>query len=433
MPIKLSVSQIIQRLTILFSISALLGFLVGHVFLVMLIAALAVIIYQYKYILLLSDWLWKTKSISPPQAEGTWGCIFDGLDKLVKKHRRKQKRLSERIRRFRDGADAIPDAGVVLGHDLTIQWANKRAIKLLGIRWPGDEGQRIDNLLRAPEFSEYIEKARFDSPCLLPAPVNADIQLELRFMDYGQDALLLLARDVSKIHRIEEMRRDFVANVSHELKTPLTVMRGYVEMMNTPDSGLAPQWHQAIKVIEGQVSRMDRLVEQLLVLSRVEVNTENEVKQVLNVPEIIQQLLRDANWLNQEKHHDIQSSIDSSIGVLGVDTELKSAFANLISNAVSYTQANGKIDVIWQRFGSKVKFSVKDNGPGIRPEDVNRLTERFYRVDKSRSRNTGGSGLGLAIVKHVLHHHNAELIIDSRWQQGSEFSITFDESSVVTL
>ncbi|REL27887.1 two-component system sensor histidine kinase PhoR [Thalassotalea euphylliae] len=433
MPFRISVRQVVVKLAFIFSISALLGFLVGHVFFVMLLAALAIIAYQYKYIFTLSTWLWRTKSISPPEADGIWGRIFDGLDRLVHKHRNKQKRLNERIRRFRDGAEAIPDAGVVLGSDLTIQWSNKRASRFLGVRWPGDQGQRIDNLLRAPEFASYLEQGDFDTPCLLASPVNADIQLELRFMDYGKGHLLLLARDVSKVHRVEEMRRDFVANVSHELKTPLTVMRGYVEMIQADGDSLAPHWQQAIDVIEGQVSRMDRLVEQLLVLSRVEVNTENELKQPLHVPDILQQLLKDAHWLNQQKKHAISAEIAPDIGVLGIDTEIKSAFANLLSNAIAYTQEGGEIRVSWRRYGSKVKFSVQDNGPGIRPEDVNRLTERFYRVDKSRSRNTGGSGLGLAIVKHVLHHHNAELVISSRWQQGSEFSIVFEESSVISV
>ena len=433
MPIRLSVRQVITRLTFIFAISALLGFLVGHILLVMLLTAIAIIAYQYKHLIILSNWLWKSKSISPPEGDGSWGRIFDGLDRLVKKHRRKQKQLNERIRRFRDGAEAIPDAGVVLGSDLTIQWSNRRAVKMLGIRWPSDQGQRIDNLLRDPEFAQYLEKAAFDAPCMLISPVNPDIQLELRFMDYGKGALLLLARDISKVHRVEEMRRDFVANVSHELKTPLTVVRGYVEMIQATEDDFDPHWQQAFNVLEGQVSRMDRLVEQLLVLSRVEVNTENEAKQRLVVPDILQQLLKDIHWLNQEKGHTIDADIDNSIGVLGVDTEIKSAFANLLSNAIAYTPSGGEIKVTWQRFGNKAKFSVKDNGPGIRPEDVNRLTERFYRVDKSRSRNTGGSGLGLAIVKHVLHHHNAELIINSQWRQGSEFSIIFEENSVTSL
>jgi len=433
MPFKLSFRQVITRLIILFLCSVLFGVIVGHVMLAILLTALALLTYHYKQLFVLYNWLWKTKSISPPESEGVWGRVFDGLDRLVKTHRRKQKSLNERVRQYRDGAEAIPDAGVVLGKDLTIQWSNKRAVRLLGILWPKDKGQRIDNLLRAPEFSLYLKEANFELPCILSSPVNGLVKLELRFMDYGQDSILLLARDVSKIQRVEEMRRDFVANVSHELKTPLTVVRGYVEMIQASEQEFEPHWQQAFSVIEGQVTRMDRLVEQLLVLSRVEVNTEHESKELLHIPNLLQQLLKDSHWLNQEKQHSIVSEIDLSLGVLGIETELKSAFANLISNAIAYTADKGKITVIWKKDGDKAIFTVKDNGIGIRPEELSRLTERFYRVDKSRSRDTGGAGLGLAIVKHVLYHHNAELVIESQWQQGSTFSIIFDESVVIPI
>lgn len=306
----------------------------------------------------------------------------------------------------------------------------QKAGRLLGIQWPGDSGQRIDNLLRAPEFSDYVIAANYSEPCVLVSPVNADMQLEIRFMDYGKDQVLLLARDISRIHRLEEMRRDFVANVSHELKTPLTVVRGYVEMVQSTEHALDPHWQQAFNVIESQVSRMDRLVEQLLILSRIEAATEDDMLPI-NMPEMIANLITDANWLNQDKNHNITVTCLQTLGIVGIDSEIKSACSNLISNAIAYTPANGEISITWQK-RNKAIFSVKDNGPGIRPEDINRLTERFYRVDKSRSRNTGGSGLGLAIVKHVLQHHGAELIINSKWQQGSEFSIIFEESKVIS-
>jgi len=430
---RFSIHELIYKLSLFYGAFGLIGFLFGHTLFVLLMATIGLVGYQYFYLVKLSRWIWNSKSISPPHAEGTWGRVFDGLDRKIRGYRSKQKKLNYQIRRFRDGAEAIPDAGLVLGSDLTIQWSNRKAKALLGVRWPGDSGQRIDNLLRAPEFAEYLEKEEFDSPCVLVSPINPEVQLELRFMNYGKSQILLLARDISRIHRIEEMRRDFVANVSHELKTPLTVVRGYVEMVQATEHALDPHWQQAFNVIEDQVSRMDRLVAQLLVLSRVEVSTDEESKQVLNVPEVIRHLVRDASWLNDEKNHQMTIELDESIGVVGLDTEIKSALANLISNAIAYTQEQGKIEIRWYRNGSKAVFSVKDNGPGIRPEDINRLTERFYRVDKSRSRNTGGSGLGLAIVKHVLHHHQAELVISSQWRQGSEFSIVFDASALVEL
>ena len=224
------------------------------------------------------------------------------------------------------------------------------------------------------------------------------------------------------------MRREFVANVSHELKTPLTVVRGYVEMIQETEHALDSHWQNVFGTIEGQVTRMERLVEQLLSLSKVENNRDDIDMAQVNMPFLVNNLVEDVKWLNQEKNHEILANITSDFGVYGVETELKSACTNLISNAIAYTPANGVIEVSWQRNGDKMVFSVKDNGDGIKAEHVNRLTERFYRIDKSRSRDTGGSGLGLAIVKHVLLHHKAELVITSEWGKGSEFAIFFDEA-----
>lgn len=431
MHFRLSLRDVLARLAVIFAISGFLGFLFGYTLLALLITSFTLLCWHYHHLFKLANWLWQSKTLSPPQAEGAWGQIYDGLYRQNKRHRSKQKQQNEKIRRFRDGAEALPDAALMLSQELTIGWANKKAQRLLGIRWPDDIGQRIDNLIRAPEFAEYLAHENFESPCLLISPVNAEIQLEIRIMAYGAEDVLLLARDISNIHRLEEMRRDFVANVSHELKTPLTVVRGYVEMIQATEHALDPHWQKAFSTIEGQVSRMDRLVEQLLNLSKVENNSDDD-KQPVDMPQMIKHLVEDATWLNQNKQHQIKLNIASELGVLGFETELKSACANLLSNAIAYTPAQGLIEVSWQQEGDKMRFAVKDNGDGIKPEHLNRLTERFYRIDRSRSRDTGGSGLGLAIVKHVLHHHQAELVISSHWGQGSEFSIYFDASTLIT-
>jgi two-component system phosphate regulon sensor histidine kinase PhoR len=225
------------------------------------------------------------------------------------------------------------------------------------------------------------------------------------------------------------MRRDFVANVSHELKTPLTVVRGYVEMIQASEETFDPVWQKAFQTIEGQVSRMDRLVSQLLSLAKVENNSDDD-RQTVDMGHLIRTLIDEVSWLNQEKQHQITLSITTDVNVFGFETELKSACANLLSNAIAYTPAKGNIQVSWQLVDNKAVFAVKDDGDGIKPEHLNRLTERFYRIDRSRSRDTGGSGLGLAIVKHVLHHHQAELVINSHWGQGSEFAIYFDQTAL---
>lgn len=433
MHFRLSPRVIILRLLLILLSSGFVGWIFGYSLLALLATSLALLLWHYNHLFKLVEWLWQSKAISPPQSEGIWGRVYDGLYRQTKQHRHKTKALNEKIRRFRDGAEALPDAALVLSDDLAIQWGNKKASRLLGVRWPGDIGQRVDNLLRAPEFAEYLEEGIYDSPCSLVSPVNNEIQLEIRLMAYGSEHILLLARDISHIHRLEEMRRDFVANVSHELKTPLTVVRGYVEMIQSTDYALDPQWQKAFTTIEGQVSRMDRLVEQLLNLSKVENHSDIDDKHVVDMPLLIKSLVDEVSWLNQNKSHQIETDINTDIGIVGIDTELKSACSNLLSNAIAYTQEQGTIKVSWVKQGNKAQFIVKDNGPGIKPEDINRLTERFYRIDKSRSRDTGGSGLGLAIVKHVLHHHNAELVINSKWGSGSEFSIIFDERSVVEL
>ena len=331
--------------------------------------------------------------------------------------------------RFHSGIEALPDAALILTPDLIIISGNKKAQRLLGVRFPDDVGKHIQQLLIDPVFSDYLTQDNFESPCLITSPINDELQLEISVMAFGSERVILMSRAIAKYHRMKKMRREFVANVSHELKTPLTVVRGYVEMIQETEHALDPHWQKIFGTIEGQVSRMERLVEQLLSLSKVENNRDDDDMIPVDMPVLVENLVEDAEWLNQDKQHEIRTNITQDVGVLGVETELKSACANLISNAIAYTPANGIIDVSWQRNGDKLVFSVKDNGDGIKAEKLNRLTERFYRVDKSRSRDTGGSGLGLAIVKHVLLHHKAELVISSEWGKGSEFAIYFDEGS----
>jgi len=416
------------RLIALLAVSAFIGYLLGFLLITIVAVCCFILLWHYYHLFQLTNWLWQSKSISPPDAEGIWGRMYDAFYKKIKKYRKKQKQQNERIRRFRDGAEALPDAALLLSKGLTIQWGNKKAKNILGVNWPNDIGQRIDNLIRTPEFTKYLMNKHFELPCLLVSPVDINIHLEIRLMSYGNEDILLLARDVSSIHRLEKMRRDFVANVSHELKTPLTVVRGYMEMVQDTEHVLDPYWKQIFLTMENQVSRMDRLVEQLLNLSKVENHIDENSKTPVNMSQLASSLVNDAKWLNREKNHQIDVDIDSELFVLGFETELKSACNNLISNAIAYTSAEGHIEVSCKKMSEGLVFSVKDNGVGIRTEHLNRLTERFYRIDKSRSRDTGGSGLGLAIVKHVLNHHKAELIIDSEWKKGSEFSIVFYEN-----
>lgn len=418
----------VVQLTAILSGAALLGFLTGYFWPVLFVTSLIIIVWHYLQLSALIHWLWKNKGLVPPQGKGVWAHVYDGLYRRVRKYRIKLKRQNEAFRRFREGAEALPDAAIVLGKEMDIQWGNKKALILIGVRWPGDAGQRIDNLVRSPEFSKYLARADFDSPCNVISPINAEMTLELRIMPYGNGQYMMLARDVSEYFQLQKMRRDFVANVSHELKTPLTVMRGYLEMFQMSDAELSAYMRKAFSTMGDQVSRMDKLVEQLLQLSKVEQGDEETFFTPIDLSKLARTVFEDAKWLNKEKQHQLSANIEDNLLVDGVESELKSAFSNLVSNAIAYTQEAGEINISLRAEGEKIIFTVTDNGPGIKPEHLDRLTERFYRVDESRSRDTGGSGLGLAIVKHILNRHQGQLSIASKWQHGSAFSIEFDLS-----
>ncbi|WP_371373090.1 phosphate regulon sensor histidine kinase PhoR [Thalassotalea aquiviva] len=431
---RFSLKQFITKRLLIILASLLIGFWVGHVWLVLCISLGLTLLWTYRHLIGLINWLWHKKLLHPPESTGVWGHVYDGIYRRIKSYRKKQKKLGYQVRQFRDGAEALPDAAIVLDLDFAIRWANKKARRLLGIRWPMDSGQRINNLIRSPQLTKYLNKNDFTEPCSILAPDNDNQQLELRFMTYGDKQYLLLARDVSQSKRLERMRRDFVANVSHELKTPLTVVRGYVEMVQE-DVNLPKHWSYSFKQIEEQVSRMDRLVEQLLVLSKVEVSSssDEDLRSPIDMPEILYVLLQDAQWLNKEKQHQISSDIDSNLGIWGVASELKSACTNLLVNAMNYTEPGGKIHLSWYKDDKHCVFNVSDDGCGILPNDIERLSERFYRVDKSRSRDTGGTGLGLSIVKHVAQNHRAHLHIESVFGQGSNFSILFHLEDAVAI
>ncbi|WP_371186449.1 phosphate regulon sensor histidine kinase PhoR [Thalassotalea maritima] len=421
---RFSARQFIVKQLALLLASALIGYWFGHVWLVLWLVTAVNLALHYRHLLAVIQWLWHKNLLYPPESNGIWGHVYDGIYRRIRYYRSRQKQLNFRIKQYRDGAEALPDAAVVLDLNYKIGWSNKKANRLLGIRWPQDSGQRITNLVRSLVLNKYVEKSDFSEPCALVSPENPNQQLELRFMNYGDDQYLLLARDVSQLKRIEKMRRDFVANVSHELKTPLTVMRGYVEMMQDHDS-MPTQWQKSLRTVEDQVTRMDRLVQQLLVLSRVESHNEDDIRHQINLPKLIDAVMEDIYFLNQEKQHELILDITPELGILGVESELKSACSNLIVNAMSYTQHAGTIKISWQKVNDKCIFSVEDNGCGIAEQDILRLSERFYRVDKSRSRDTGGTGLGLAIVKHVATNHKGRLKIRSELGKGSCFSLEF--------
>jgi two-component system phosphate regulon sensor histidine kinase PhoR len=424
MRLLLSKRKIFSKIFLLFFIVALIGWLLDLLFPALFATSLVLLGWNYRHIFVLDKWLWRDKKLTPPAGDGSWQQVFDGIYYRQRKARKKNKELRALIRRFRDGAEALPDAIVVLNSDWTIIWCNKLAQQLVGLRWPQDERQRIDNLIRNPEFQTYIQHKQFDQPLELSSPVNEDLVLEYRMLQYGDDQHLLIVRDVTQLKLLEQVRKDFVANVSHELRTPLTVLQGYLEVMdadNLPNAGI---WLKAHTVMLEQTKRMDALVQQLLTLSRIEAAAKVQFEDHIDVPAMLAMLEQESQTLNRDKQHQISFSVEPGLVVSGIREELRSAFSNLITNAIKYTPNGGEIQVSWVRQHQKAVFSVSDNGEGIAPQHVKRLTERFYRVDQARARATGGTGLGLAIVKHVLQRHNSKLMIFSEPKKGSSFSFS---------
>lgn len=379
----------------------------------------------------LEHWLSMGRRYHPPDAGGIWGDVFHGLYRLQQRNRRRKRRLAQFLDRFEQVLGALPDATVVLGPDHTIQWANDAAARLLNLRWPQDAGRRIQNLVRTPLFLDYVERAEYDEPVEIPSPAGGDARLALRLIPYGRDQILLVARDMTQIHRLEQVRRDFVANVSHELRTPLTVMRGYLETIEVAGDEVPEAWRDPIVIMRQQVARMQRIVEDLLLLARLEGEPLNVGARVVKVAPIMEQLCEEARVLSGERAHTFELEADEDLCVRGEEHVLRSAFANVLFNAVQYTPAGGRIRMRWYADPAGAHFEVEDNGIGVPPAHIPRLTERFYRVDKGRSRETGGTGLGLAIVKHALHRHGGGLRVRSEVGVGSVFICDLPAERVV--
>ncbi len=423
-------ASIIKKIVVVYTPLLLVGVLLDEWQAGLILALIYHVFWFYRYQKRLQDWLWNDRSLIPPQGPGTWELIFNGIYRLQQRHRARRRELASVIRRFREGAEALPDAAVVCRNDGSIIWCNRLAWQCLGFRWPEDAGQNISNLIRNPAFVSFLQLRDFSEPLVMPSPVNDDKILEARVMPYAEDQFMLVVRDVTHIKSIENMRKNFVANVSHELRTPLTVLKGYLEML---EDELPPpaRWKKMQQVMLEQTMRMDSLVDQLLTLSRIEVATDIDRSRVVDVPKMLLMLQHEAKALSGSLRHEIAFQVDPELKIYGDEDQLRSAMTNLVNNAIKYTPAGRKITVDWRRDGSQARFAVTDEGEGIALEHLGRLTDRFYRVDKARSRQTGGSGLGLAIVKHALSHHDSMLNVDSTPGKGSTFSFRIPEILVV--
>jgi two-component system phosphate regulon sensor histidine kinase PhoR len=369
----------------------------------------------------LARWAGGPLETSVPEGRGTWALAYGALYRHVRLRSALQRDLRLALDRFVSGAEALPDGVVVLDKADRIQWANPRAQLHLGIDLRHDAGAPVVNLVRQPAFIQYLAGGDFSEPVIVASQREAGATLSIQIVPFGFEQKLLMSRDITRLEAVARLRRDFIANVSHELKTPLTVLAGFLETLS--DLELDERQRQRyLALMAEQTQNMQRLVEDLLTLSALESEHGTLQEAEFAIVPLLLQVSADAKALSAGRH-EITLSIRDAANVVGARDELASAFGNLVSNAVRYTPDGGRIALDWRVTSDGGEFTVADTGIGIAAEHIPRLTERFYRVDRSRSRATGGTGLGLAIVKHVLIRHQAELVIDSAPAQGSRFTV----------
>lgn len=406
------------------------GALVGHLFLFSVVALVWYIGLHLRQLYRLHQWLLSGRETEPPDAAGLWGDVFNEARKLVRATKQRADELTDALSRFQSAAAAMPDAVVILTEEEAIEWANPSASVLLGIDYPRDTGMRVANLLRDPNLTTYLKHGDFSEPLELDSPANPELSVSLQIVPFGSQRKLVLARDNTRVHRLEQMRRTFIANVSHELRTPVTVLSGYIETLRDIDFLRPEELKKHLVTMHEQATRMQRLVDDLLMLSRLETAAPRQKEETVDVPALLAGLKEQAEILSGEAAHRITLEAEPNLKLLGGRDELHSAFMNLIQNAVRYTPRGGAIALRWYRDGDAAKFVVTDSGDGIAAEHIPHLTERFYRVDTARSRASGGTGLGLSIVKHVLLRHGAHLEIHSELGHGSRFSCIFPATRV---
>jgi two-component system, OmpR family, phosphate regulon sensor histidine kinase PhoR len=425
-------SEELWRLFLLFALLFIGGLLFGQVGWFLVFGLVLYLGWHLYNLYRLARWL-RVKKLQTPEAPGLWGEIFQQFRRLQQRNRKRKRKLSNMLRRFRESTEAMPDAAVVLNAAYEIEWFNKAAARFLNLQFPKDLNRPITNLLRDPRFIQYLEhdcKNNGSAPSIkLPSPLDTQRILRIHVVPYARKSHLLIARDVSRLHRLEQTRRDFVANVSHELRTPLTVIHGFIETLQD-DLDDCPQWQRPLLLMGQQAARMQNIVNDLLLLSRLEGEEIEGEGEAVDVPALLRDICADARALSGEQAHELCEEVDDSLFLCGREEELRSAFSNIVFNAVRYTPAHGKIFVRWYSDAEGAHFLVQDSGEGIARQHLPRLTERFYRVDVARSRGHGGTGLGLAIVKHVLNRHQAQLRIDSELGQGSVFCCDFPANLV---
>jgi two-component system phosphate regulon sensor histidine kinase PhoR len=386
---------------------------------------LLMVVHQVRNLAAFLRWLEAPKRETMPIGSGAWEMALAELHRHFRTRDESEREVAAALARFRAAGQALPDGVVILTRERQIEWANPTSERHLDIDARRDAGQAITNLVRNPDFLAYLDSDAYAEPLVLRRARGEAAVLTLRVIAFGDDQMLLLTRDITSEEKLDTMRRDFVANVSHELKTPVTVLSGFVETLSDDHIALSPEQEKKfLGLMSEQAHRMQRLIEDLLTLSALESSNAPPDEQAIGVRPLVEKLAEEARLLSNGRHK-LQVSVEADARLTGNTREIASALSNLVSNAVRYTPDGGTVRIGWQLRDGQGVFSVEDSGIGIERRHIARLTERFYRVDNSRSRETGGTGLGLAIVKHVLTRHQAGLEIRSEFGRGSTFSAVF--------
>jgi len=409
-------------------LGAFIGWLYGYALPGALIGALAVIAVHFNMLFRLERALRTRSRIQIPDGTGIWPQVLARIDYLKQRAKKHKRRHHRTLKEIRASTNAMPDGGIVLNEDSEITRYNAAAEYLVGLRPRRDRGQRVDNLIRHPAFVSYLRSGDYAGSVTIPSPLRDDGWLTCRIVPYGEGQRLLLVRDVTEQARLARMRRDFVANASHELRSPLTVIGGYLEAMSE-DTEMPPSWQRPVAEMQRQAARMKEILDSLLELSRLESGSEARTDTRVDVAELLRESVAELD--RPVGGPTVELRLESRAQLYGNPVEIRSIITNLLSNAVRYTPADGSVKLSWQSDGESATLTVEDTGVGIAEQDIPRLTERFFRVNRGRSREDGGVGLGLAIVKHALGRHDAALEVESRPGEGSRFVCRFPSERLV--
>ena len=423
---------LIRHLLLLITGCLLIGLISGYYAWSLVVGLGLYLGWTLKQLLRLHDWLRNHQpDEAPPDGYGLWGEVFDSIYHLQRRDQRVRGRLQAVIDRVQESTAALKDAVIMLDSHGDLEWWNRAAETLLGLKTPQDSGQPITNLVRHPRFKEYFDNGNYAEPLEIPSPVNDHLRIQLYLTRYGNNEHLMLVRDVTRVHHLEQMRKDFIANVSHELRTPLTVICGYLETLLDNVEDVNPRWKRPLSQMQQQGERMQTLLNDLLLLAKLEATDYPSDNQPVPIDALLRSITGDARALSGQRNQTITLDIETDVALKGSEAELRSGFSNLVFNAVKYTPDGGSIRIRWWADHLGAHLSVQDSGVGIDNKHLPRLTERFYRVDSSRNASTGGTGLGLAIVKHVLLRHRGHLDISSVLGHGSTFTCQFDPAQII--